>query len=346
MPIAVTPGNTRYRKHQVGVQTLLNTAVPATYVEPYRGAIVYNPNTTDPDVDVGSLDPVIAPYRPAPVISCTKTGPLPFGPLPIRLAAGLKGGVAAVVGAADVWTYQVASLTADAFDVFTDEWGDDTSDLATTPNADGILAFGGLIDTLEETMPEDLGPWTISDQWIYSNVTFGNRTAALVIDPAPIWAFGADTIFKMDATAGGLGTTTLVNTVHGATIRISNNLDRKRFANGNSTRFSLGGYGRGPRQIELVLTVAKTAAMIAERATLDDAVVPSRFFDVITTSTSNAGVGTPYAYRRSGAFRLFSADDGEQGSNSTMVLTYRAYYDATLTYAYKAVVTNTMAALP
>jgi hypothetical protein len=346
MPISVTPGNIRFRKHQVGVQTLLNTAVPATYVEPYRGAIVYNPNTTDPDVDVGSLDPVLAPFRPAPDISCTKTGPLPFGPLPIRLAAGLKGGVAPAIGAADVWTYTVASLTADPFDVFSDEWGDDTSDNATTPNSDGILAYGGLIDVLEETMPEDLGPWTVNDQWIYSNVTFGDRTPALTVDASPIWVFGADTIFKMDSTAGGLGTTTLTNTVHGATIRVSNNLDKKRFANGNSTRFALGGYGRGPRQIELVVTVAKTAAMIAERATLDDAVVPSRFWDVITTSTSNAGVGTPYAYRRNGAFRLFSADDGEQGSNSTMTLTYRAYYDATLTYAYRAVATNQMAALP
>ena len=346
MPIAVTPGNTRFRKHQVGVQSALNTAVPATYVEPYRGVIVYNPNTTDPDVDVGSLDPVLAPYRPAPDISCTKTGPLPFGPLPIRLSAGLKGDVASAGGPAEIWIYQVASLTADKFDVFTDEWGDDTSDVATTPNADGILAYGGVIDVLEETMPEDLGPWTISDQWIYSNATFGNRTAGLVIDPAPIWVFGADTKFMKDPTAATLGSTLITNTVHGATIRVSNNLDKKRFANGNSTRFSLGGYGRGPRQIELVLTVAKTAAMIAERATLDDAVVPSRFFNITTTSTSFAGLGTPYVYERSGAFRLFSADDGEQGSNSTMVLTYRAYYDATLGYAYRAMVTNKMAALP
>lgn len=346
MTISATPGNTRFRKHQIAVQSALLTAIPATYVEPYRGAITFNPTQTDPDVDVGSLDPILTPYRGAQEVACTKTGPLAYGPLPIRLSAGLKGGVSAVSAAAKTWTYQVASLTADVFDVFVDEWGDDTSDAATTPNLDGILAFGGVINTLEETMPEDLGPWTISDQWIYAGATFGNRTAGLTPDATPVWTFGADTKFFMDTTAGGIGATALANTVHGATIRIQNALDKKRFANGNSTRFNLSGFGRGPRVIELVLTVAKTAAMIAERATLDDAAVPNRFFAVTTTSTVNAGVGTPYSYDRRGAFRLFDASDGEQGSNSTMILTYHAYYDATLAYAYRAQVVDALATMP
>jgi hypothetical protein len=347
MTITATPGNIRFRKHQVGIQTLLGTAVPATYVEPYRGPITFNPNTTDPDVDVGSLDPILAPFRTVQDVACTKTGPLAFNPLAIRLQAGLKGGVSPTgAGSAKTWTYQVASLTADVFDVFTDEWGDDTSDVATTPNSDGILAFGGLINVLEETMPEDLSPWTISDQWIYAGATFGNRTPALTVDQSPTWVFGADTKFYMDTTAGTIGGTALTNTVHGATIRVSNNLDPKRYANGNSTRFNLTGYGRGPRQIELVLTVAKTAAMIAERATLDDATVPDRFFAVTTTSLVAAQAGIQYSYDRRGAFRLFSVDDGEQASNSTMTLTYRAYYDATLTYAYRASCVNTLTAMP
>ncbi len=85
MTITATPGNTRFRKHQIGIQTLLNTAVPATYVEPYRGAITFNPNTTDPDVDVGSIDPALDPYRMAQNVACAKTGPLAYDPLPIRL---------------------------------------------------------------------------------------------------------------------------------------------------------------------------------------------------------------------------------------------------------------------
>jgi hypothetical protein len=127
---------------------------------------------------------------------------------------------------------------------------------------------------------------------------------------------------------------------------VSNNLDLKRMANGNSTRFNLAGYGRGPRVIEFVLTVAKTAAMIAERATLDDDPVPDRYLAATTTSTQFAGSGVPYTYDRRGAFHLFDVSDGEIGSNSTMTLTYRAFYDATLTYAYRALVDNTLSALP
>lgn len=348
MTITATPGNTRFRKHQIGIQTLLNTAVPATYVEPYRGAITFNPNTTDPDVDVGSLDPILAPYRMAQEVACTKTGPLPYDPLSIRLSAGLMGGIApaTVGGTGKRWTYQIASLTADVFDVYSDEWGDDTSDAATTPNADGILAFGGLINVLEETMPEDLGPWAINDQWVYSGATFGNRTAGLTVDANPEWVFGADSRFYLDTVVGNIGTTEIASTVHGATIRISNNLDLKRFANGNSTRFNLGGYGRGPRVIEFIVTVAKTAAMIAERATLDDDPVPTRYLAATTTSTQFAGSGIPFSYDRRGAFRLFDVSDGEIGSNSVMTLTYRAFYDSTLGYAYRALVNNALTALP
>lgn len=348
MTIASIPGAIRFRKHQIGIQTLLNTAVPATYVEPYRGEITFNPNTTDPDVDVGSLDPVLNPYRMAQDVACTKTGPLAFNPGLIRLSAGLKGGISpATVGTTGrSWVFQVASLTADVFDVYSDEWGDDTSDVATTPNAGGILAFGGLIDTLEETMPEDLGPWTVSDQWIYSGATFGNRTPALTIDPSPTWVFGADTRFFLNTTPGAIGTTEISSTVHGATIRVSNNLDKKRFANGNSTRFNLGGFGRGPRLIEMVLTVAETATTIAERATLDDAVVPPRYLAATTTGTTFAGIGVPYSYDRRGAFYLFDATSGEIGGNSTLVLTYHAFYDSTLTYAYKATMVDTMTAQP
>ena len=61
----------------------------------------------------------------APETTWGPTGMLTFDDLPYRLAAGLKGGVTAAGGAAPyTWTYQLASLTADAFDYFTVETGD------------------------------------------------------------------------------------------------------------------------------------------------------------------------------------------------------------------------------
>ena len=62
-------GFTRFRKIQVGKQSVIGTAVPATRVLPYRSLVVYNPNRTDPDIDVGSLDPVLSPYPVAPEVT-------------------------------------------------------------------------------------------------------------------------------------------------------------------------------------------------------------------------------------------------------------------------------------
>lgn len=338
MPIQ---GFTRLRYSQLGKQTVIGAAVPATRRVPWRGIIDVNPNRTDPDVDAGSLDPAIIPYVAAKEVTWSPTGLLTFDDLPYRLSAGLKGNVSAVGGAAPyTWTYQVASLTADDFDYFTGETGDDTA------ASDGIEGFGGVADTLEEEMPQDLGPWSHTDAWIFAGATLAtDKTGGLTVDETPAFVFGADTVVYMDVAALSIGITPLVDAVHGVTIRVSNNLDEKRFANGSNTRFNLAGYGRGAREIELVLTLAKTAATMAEAATLDDDPVPQRFFDVKTISTEIAGGVTPYQYSRRGCFTLRSREDGEIGGNATIILTYRAMYNGTLGYAYKAVVINALGAL-
>lgn len=335
-------GLTRLRFNQVGKQSVIGTAVAATRRVPWRGPVVYNPNRTDPDVDVGSLDPILAPYITGPDITWSPTGPVTFNDLPIRLSGGLMGGIAPTSSSTSrTWTYQVASLTSDAFDYWTDEFGDDTE------ATDTIIGSGGVAESLEETLPEGLGPWELSDSWIFATATLGqNGTNSLVVDPAPVFAFGADTVVYMDSTAGSIGITPLVDAVHGVTLRVTNAFDKKRYANGSNVRFNIQGYGRGSRVIELILTLAKTTATITEAATLDDTPTPNRFLRVLTTSTELAAAAIPYKYDRLGAFRLFERSEGEIGGNATIVLTYRAYYDSTLTYAYKAIVTNTLTALP
>lgn len=335
-------GLTRLRFNQVGKQSVIGTAVAATRRVPWRGPVVYNPNRTDPDVDVGSLDPIIAPYSTGPDVTWNPTGPVTFNDLPIRLSGGLMGGISPTGGGtAKTWTYQVASLTADTFDYWTNEFGDDTE------ATDTIIGSGGVAESLEETLPEGLGPWTLSDNWLFADATLGqNGTNSLVVDPAPVFAFGADTTIYLDSVAASIGITPLTDAVHGATVRVTNAFDKKRYANGSNTRFAVQGYGRGPRVIEFVLTLAKTAATIAEAASLDDTPTPNRFIKISTVSTETAQAATPYKYDRQGAFRLFERAEGEIGGNATIILTYRAYYDATLGYAYKATVVNTLTALP
>jgi hypothetical protein len=342
MPIA---GFTRLRYSQLGKQSTFGSNAAATRRVPWRGLLTVNPNRTDADVDTGSLDPAIIPYPTAKQIEWPPAGPLTYDDLPYRLAAGLKGGVTPTgsAGVGYTWTYQIASLTADSFDYFTCETGDDQS------ISDGIVAIGGVANTMTEDMPEDLGPWTITDGWVFADAYLPfDKTQGLTVDDTPSFVFGADTEVFVDTVAGSIGSTKWTDAVHSASIRVNNNLDLKRFANGanaSNARFRLSGYGRGPREIELVLTVAETAQTMAEAATIDDDPVPQRFIQVKTTSVENAGGSNKYAYTRQGCFTLRSVENGEIGGNATLILTYRAMYNSTLTYAYKAVVVNALSAL-
>lgn len=340
MTITAIPGSVAERYNQLGIQTVLNTPAAPTRKVPWRGIIDYNPNRTKPDVDVGSLDPVLRPYQMGSEVTWNPTGLLDFDNAVIRLSAALKGGVSAsTTSGASTWTFQVASLTQDVFDVYTVESADDAE------ATDTIVGFGGLIDTFEETSPEDGGPWTISDQWIFSGGTLGqNGTDSITIDQTPEWVFGTDTAWYMDSVAGSIGITQM-DGVHFGTIRITNNMDRKRFQNGSNTRNQLAGYSRGPRSIELVLTVAKTAAWVTERATFDDTPVPDRYFKVSTTSTELIG-STVRKYERWLPGRLMAVEDTEVNNNAAIQLTYEAFYDSTTQYAFKAVVVNTLATLP
>jgi hypothetical protein len=166
-----------------------------------------------------------------------------------------------------------------------------------------------------------------------------------VVDDTPQWVYGTDTEVYIDSTAGAIGTTKETDDIRGFTFRITNNLDQKRFANGSNTRFQLAGYGRGPREIEVELVREKTTRSIAERATLDDEPVPSRYIELRTTSPEIITGSTPWSQSIRVPVRLISVEDGEIDNNDVLTFTYRGFYDSTLTYALRVVVVNTLSSL-
>lgn len=304
-----------------------------------------NPNRTDPDIDTGSLDPIIAPYVAAQEVTMQGAqGPATFNDLPIMYSAGIKGGVSPTgsAGVGYTWTYTAASLTADPFDYYSVQTGDDTAD----SQGMGTLGFGGVINAFSLTMDDTLSPFQVSQDWICAGATYGNRTNSLNVDSAPAFVFGADTTVYLDSVAGSIGVTPIASAVRGIQLTVTNNLDQKRYANGSNTRFNLSDYGRGPRQIELVLTVEKTAAMITEATTLDDTPTPNRYIKIGTASTETAGGATKYSSNIFLPMRLYSWTEGEIGGNSNIQLTYHGFYDSTTTYAFKAVTVNSLSALP
>jgi hypothetical protein len=339
MPIQ---GFIRFRKHQVGVTSSITSNVAATRILPYRGAVVVEPNRETPDVDTGSLDPILASYLGPLDVSSTWEGKTAFDDLPYIYALGVKGGVTPTGSATGrIWTYQAASLTPDAFDYVTDQWGDDVT-------ADLLTGGAGVIDSFSFSFGEDLSAFDVSADLLYARVSMGSNgfTGGLSIDSSPKWVYGAHTVVYMDTAAGSIGTSPILDAIHGVEFSVNNNLDKKRFANGSNSGFNLAGYGRGPREVTFKITVAKTVATITEAQTLDDNPVPKRYFDIKTTSTDLVtGGSTPYSNSIRFAAELIGRADNEINNNSVIELTYRGLYDATLGYALKFVVTNALATL-
>jgi hypothetical protein len=314
------------------------TAVAATRVLPYRGPIVINPNRTQPDVDDGSLDPIMLPFLGAKEITGSWDGKLAYDDLPYTLAAAGKGGESPTGATAFVWTFDYASLTADSFEYLTDEWGDDTN------ASDGIQGIGGVIDSYSAGFGEDLSAFDLSAQLIYADAAMATaRTGALTIDESPNWIYGGHVEYFLDTAAGSIGTTKWTDAIHGITWQWNNNLDQKRFANGSNTSFKLAGYGRGEREITVAVTTAKTAASMAEAATLDDVPVPERFIEMRVTSTEIITGSTPYSWSLTVPLYYTTREEVDSDGNTQIALTGRVVYDADLAYAIKSVTVNALA---
>lgn len=332
-PIA---GFRRFRKHQVGVQAAFSSNTSATRILPYRGAIVVDPAREVPDVDVGSLDPILAPFNGATTYTGTWEGKLAYNDAPFLWSGLIKGGVSPTGATAKTWTWQAASLSADTFAYYTDEWGDDVT-------TDWINAGSGIIDELELGFGEDLSAFDINATLLYARATMGGGpTGGLTLEDTPEWVYGADTEVYLDSAFGSIGSTKLTDAIHGVTFRVRSNNDQKRFANGSNTAFQLAGYGRGPREIEVELLVAKTSATITEANTLDDRPVPERFIEIKTTSSEIITGSTPYSQSIRVPARLFARADEEIGNNTVIRLTYRGFYDSDLGYAIRVQVVNAL----
>jgi hypothetical protein len=341
--VATIQGFTRFRKHQVGKQTSILTAVPATRVLPYTGAIVINPNRTMPAVDTGSLDPILDPYLGAFDYTANWAGPgaTAYNDLPYTAAAALKAGVTPTnAGGAYTWTFQAASLTADNFEYLTDEWGDDQN------ATDGLQGIGGVINDFSLGFNESIGAWDYNSNLVFANVAQATaRTAGLSLDQNPTWLYGGDTTLYLDSNGAGIGSTPMLDDVHSMTWTVNNNLDKKRFANGSNSMTKLAGYGRGNRTVEVKIVRAKSTSSMAERNTLNANPVPNRYFVSQTTSTTNIVGSTKYQNTIYLPLRLMAVADGAIGNNSTIEFTYSGFYDSTLAYAIKWVTICGLSAL-
>lgn len=335
MPVAALPGNVRLRAFQLGVESTFGTPVPATRRFGWSYAPTVDPHWTFPASDTGTLDEALAPYRMATDVTGTATGPLAYDDAPYLYGALVKGGI---TPSSNVWTYTAASKSQDDFEIFTGEWGDDVA-------SDNFRYGDGVLESLQLTYPEDLGPLQVSANWRFGTVTYPNTKQSLDVDGNPIWAYAADTQLFIDDAAGSIGSTQLTNTMHSGTVTITNNLDVKRFANGSNTRFAVAGYGRGRRSFEVSLHFAKSTAGVAEAAKWLNADPVTRFMELRTTSVTNIpATSTKYSHSlKFGGFWFTRTESTYGTANATLTLVCRGYFNSSLNYPFTAAVANALA---
>lgn len=339
MTVAPLPGNVRFRAFQLGAQSAWDTPVAATRRMPWRYTPTVNPNWTSPDVDTGTLDPAIAPYRMGLDVTGQSTGPLAANDAHVLWAALLLGGITPTGAVAKSWAFQPASASADVYDVFTGEWGDEVE-------ADQWRYSNGIIDQLQLTWPEDLGPVQHTADWRWGTATYPNtRTPGLVVDHAPTWLYGADTTLYIDDVAGSIGISPLLNTMHGNQLTIAANTDVKRFSNGSNGNFNVAGYGRGARTLESTFTLAKSTPGIAEAVKWLNANPQERFLSLDTTTRTLITGSTYYRHRLRFAGYWYTRQEGAIGSNTTMQLVCRHIVDSALAAPIDVLVVNTAATM-
>lgn len=342
MTVAPSPGNVRFRAFQLGQETTFGTAVAATRRMPWRYSPTVDPHWTTPDVDTGTLDPAIAPYRTAIDITGQATGPLAGNDASAMWGSLLKGGVTPSslgLGAYE-WQFSPASKTADPLEIFTGQWGDEVV-------GDQFQYVSMVTEALQLQFPQDLGPIMISADMRGSEIDYPfPMTTGLNVDTNPAWLYAADTTLYINDNAGAIGITPLVDTMHDASIQITNNLDVKRFANGSNQEFSVAGYGRGARTMQTTFTFAKSPAGIAESVKWLNDNPQERFISLDTVSRKMIGASAiPYSQRVRFAGYWFTRSEQAVGSNSAIQLVCNHIYDPNLVAPIDVRVRNGMATL-
>jgi hypothetical protein len=346
-------GFVRLRKHQFGRQSAFGTKVAAVKAYGFKGVPDNNLNWTDPDVDAGSLVVVEAPHREAPDLTAPLTDPsLAYNTLPI-IHCGFFGGAVTPTGGgtAKTWTYAPAAVAPlDDFDNFTYEFGDDVL-------TDWFQFGDSIITDFEITGPEGGGVLTASMTWRNGSIASSGSTdspdsptvptAGLDVATNETKLYLKDGSIYISDSAYDLDSSQISDALHTFTLRGTQEVDDKRFANGTQT-FDVQERGRGAVNIELECSWAKTADTVgigseSDKWMSDNAV--NRYVQMRFLSTAEAQSGIFYEWVFSLPMRYYTRVEGESGGNTLVILTGHAFYDPDEFEGYfSSEVVNTLAA--
>lgn len=351
MPVALA-GFVKNRAHQFGRQSAYHTAVAAKRRYGMKGVPAPDPQWTDPDVDVGSIDLVAAPYRMGGSYPATLTIPvLHYNDLPLIHAAFFGGGETGTGTPAVAWLWNPSSVVPDDVDLFSYEFFDDTG------ATDGFQFRDGILESFEIT-GEGKGPLSASLNFQFGGF-FGQGftdypaspaiPTVLEYDPNEAIVYMADLFVSLASSPYDLGSgSKIADALHKFALRGTKTLDRKEFANGDHS-FDIDAWGTADRKMELECTWAKTDDIIGTGSE-SDAWMSTTSVDRyagITAETDPAQVaadtGVPYLWDAAMPMRYYTRTEGDMGGNATVVLTGHGFSNLNLAIGpYQAEVVNTL----
>ncbi len=325
-------GLVRLRKHLFGRQPSFGEKVAATRAYPFKGVPDSELNWTDPDIDTGSLDPIAAPHREAPAISAALTDPqLNYNTIPLLLSAFFGSQGAPSGGPAYTWHTEPASATLDDLDPYTYGFGDDVL-------TDWFQLGDGILESVDFTIPVGLGPVTTDMTWKFGSTSSTGSTDSPVdgsvpedldIELNPAIVYGKDLSIFIADDAAGLDTNQILDALHAGVLHFAGDIDEKRYANGTQS-FDVSAFARATRTITIEFTFAKTADTVGTGSESDHWMADQavdRYLRLHFLSKSEASTGVFYEWTVDMPFRYYTRAEGDEGGNTTVVLTGHAFYD-------------------
>lgn len=344
-------GLVRLRKHQFGRQNIFGTKVAATRAYPFKGVPSTDLSWTDPDVDVGSIVPTVAPTRGIPVLGAALTDPqLAYNNIPLLMEGVFGGNVNPTGGAIETWTHTPSAVAPleDESD-FTYEFFDDTG-------ADDAFQFGdGILESVTISAPEGLGALSTSMQWRFGSAASNSSTdsppspavptAGLDVDLSPVLVYLKDMSIYIASSAATLAANEVSNALHSFEMTITQESDDKRLVTGSQT-FDVTDRSRTGYAVNLACSWAKTSDIVGTGSETDawfsDTSV-DRYVRLDFISTEIISGATPYSWRVDQAMRYYTREEGDSAGNAIVVLNAHAFYDpGTFDAFFKSIIKNSL----
>jgi hypothetical protein len=326
MPIQ---GFVKNRAHQFGLQTVFGTAVAAKRRYAFKGVPSPDPQWTDPDVDLGSIDVVAAPYRTGGSYPASLTVPvLHYNDLPLIYALFYGGTTAGTGSPAVTRLWSPSSTSADTVDVASYEFFDDTGSI------DGFQFRDVVLESYEIT---GTGKGPLSATLNFQAGAFYGQgftdfpanpaiPTVLTLDPNEAIIYMADLFVSIASSPYDVGYSSRIpDALHSFTLRGNRVLDRKEFANGDHS-FDVDAWATASRTHELECTWAKTSDIIGTGSESDawmSIQSVDRYIGITAETDATkvfADTGVPYLWDHAMPVRYYTRVEGDMGGNATVIL--------------------------